>query len=345
MSVFMQWPVFFCSVLACVECVGQTIEVPSTVPGSALEPGLFALREMDLHLHSGLERGVPMDDWIDIAAKDGRKVMLVLDHIELYRKSAEEYEAWLKEKEFPRNYPMGAEGHKAFFADIDRRAADRKDLILFKGWEISETELDEGLEEEPMRMVDCIGWHISPNNGRKAPDGESLIKRAKQVKELQKRFPIPMILFHPFTMRVENLQRTAAKEGRDVKAITVDEYRFFKPGEQDELIAILKGSSIYIEMSKTSGEHWDDAAVREAMIADIKPLADAGVQFTVSTDNHYTRHTEKPFEPDRYCADCGITPVNANTIVRELLAIRAKRGLTPAQGPAKAASPLQSRSQ
>jgi len=101
----------------------------------------------------------------------------------------------------------------------------------------------------------------------------------------------------------------------------------------------LKGTSIYIEMTKTSEEHWDDPVIREALIADIKPLADAGVQFTVSTDNHYIRHTEKPFEPDRYCADCGITAANANTIVRELLAHRAKRELAPAHAPATAEVP------
>jgi hypothetical protein len=177
-------------------------------------------------------------------------------------------------------------------------------------------------------MADCIGWHISPNNGRAAPNGAMLINRAKQVKELQMRFPIPMILFHPFTMRIENLQRTAVKDGREAKNITVAEYRFFQPGEQEELIGILKDSSIYIEMSETSGTLWSDPVVREALILDIKPLAQAGVKFTVSTDDHYIPHTQGGFHPEKYCADVGIDAANANTIVQELMAQRERKNVS-----------------
>lgn len=283
---------------------------------------------MDMHLHSGLERQAPLNDWIDMSVHDGRKLIVLLDHLELYRKSADEYEAWLQEKKFPKWYPMGADGHAAFMTELDSAIANRKDAILFKGWEISETELDDGVEEAPMRMAEVVGWHISPNNGGAPPDGAKLIKRARQVKEIQKQFPIPMILFHPFTMRIENLQRTATKEGRDPKTITVAEYRFFQAGEQEELARVLNGSSVYIEMSKTTGELWGDPVVREALIADIKPLADAGVQFTVSTDNHYIPHAKTHFEPEKYCSDCGITTANTNTIVRELLALRAKASIS-----------------
>lgn len=282
----------------------------------------FALHEMDMHLHCGLERPIALDKWIDIAARDGRKVIVMLDHLELYRKTPAEYDAWLTEKKFPRWYPMGAEGHRAFMNDLDSVIAARPNLNLFRGWEIYEGELDTGIEEAPMRMADVIGWHISPNNGHEAPNGQTLIKRATQVKELQKQFPIPMILFHPFTMRVENLQRTAQAQGRDPKTITVDEYRFFQPGEQEELARILKGSHIYIEIGKTTGTMWLDPVVRESFIKDIKPLADLGVQFTISTDNHYMIHTQQKFQPDVYCPELGITLANTNTIVRELIAQR-----------------------
>ncbi|NUM56191.1 MAG: hypothetical protein HUU46_21330 [Candidatus Hydrogenedentes bacterium] len=275
-----------------------------------------------MHLHCGLERPAALDQWIDIAARDGRKVIVMLDHLELYRKTPEEYDAWLAEKKFPRWYPMGEEGHRAFNAELDAIIAARPDLHLFKGWEIYEGELDTGIEEAPMRMADVIGWHISPNNGREAPNGQTLIQRARQVKELQKRFPIPMILFHPFTMRIENLQRTAQASGRDPKTITVQEYRFFQPGEQEELARILKGSAIYIEIAKATSVMQLDSVVREAFIQDIKPLADLGVRFTVSTDNHYMIHTQSKFQPGIYCPELGVTPENTNTIVQELLRAR-----------------------
>jgi len=50
-------------------------------PGLALAPGLFRLREMDMHLHAGMERRVPLEEWIDIAVAGGRRVVLVLDHL------------------------------------------------------------------------------------------------------------------------------------------------------------------------------------------------------------------------------------------------------------------------
>ena len=285
----------------------------------------YALHEMDMHLHCGLERPIALDKWVDIAARDGREVIVMLDHLELYRKTPAEYDAWLAEKKFPRWYPMGEDGHRAFYADMDKVIAARPGLLLFKGWEISESELDTGIEEAPMRMADVIGWHISPNNGGPPPNGQKLIKRAEQVRELQKRFPVPMVLFHPFTMRVENLQRTAQAQGRDPKTITVDEYRFFQPGEQEALARIVKGRPIYIEIGKTTGAMWLDPVVREAFIRDIKPLADLGVQFTVSTDNHYMIHTQSKFQPDIYCPDLGVTPANTNDIVRQLIAQRTRK--------------------
>ncbi|HOE12205.1 MAG TPA: hypothetical protein PLQ35_15295 [bacterium] len=284
------------------------------------ESALFQLREMDMHLHAGMERPVPLDEWVELAAADGRKALLLLDHIELYRKTQAEYEAWAGENGFPLWYPVGSAGHKALMADFDRVAKKRKsDLLIFKGWEIDSRELDGDLETEPMRMADVLGWHISPNNGGEAPDGQLLIKRAKQLKALQKRFPVPMILCHPFSMRIENIVNTAQKQGRDISTITVQEYRFFQPGEQAQLAEILRGTSIYVEINRAYEGCWKNPVVREAFIADIRPLAEAGVQFTIGTDHHGLREARLPFHPEEYCGELGVTPENANGIIRDLL--------------------------
>ena len=178
-----------------------------------------------------------------------------------------------------------------------------------------------------MKKAEVIGWHISPNNGRQAPDGRTLIKRARQILAVQKQFPVPMILFHPFSMRIENLQRTAQKTGKDVTSISTADYRFFQKGEQDTLINLLRGQSVYIEISHGLSKYWTNEAIGQAVIADVGPLVTAGLQFTVSTDAHGVRSFNSPFDPGYYCQDLGITPENTNTIVRELLAIRAKREL------------------
>jgi len=290
--------------------------------------GLFDLNQLDLHYHSGMERPVDLAKWLDFAVKDGRRVVALIDHLELYRKSPEAYEKWRTERGFEARYPVGPAGHAALFADFDR-AAQTRGLIVFKAWEIYEGELDSGIEEAPMKMVDVIGWHISPNNGGKPPDGKLLLKRVAQIKEIQKRFPIPMILFHPFPMRLENLQRTAKAAGRDKSTITKAEYRFFQPGEQEALAAALRGTSIYVEISHAQEQYFEDPVTRQALIEDIRPLADLGVQFTVSTDAHSVRDASKPFRPATYCDALGVTPANTNSIVRELLAIRAKGSAKP----------------
>lgn len=294
--------------------------------GTGLPSALFELREMDMHNHSGKERDAPLNKWIDHSVQDGRKVMVILDHLELYRMSNKETKEWAAERKFQNWYPTTTDGHTALMNDLSS-IENRNDIITFRGWEISEDELDTGIEVAPMKLAEVIGWHISPKNGREAPNGQTLLKRAPQVIELQKEFPIPMILFHPFSMRIENIQRTAEKSNRDIATISKDEYRFFKPGEQENLIEILRGKSVYIEISHDLSRYWDNKTVRESVIEDVRPLVEAGIQFVVSTDAHDVSSLNN-FNPNYYCDDLGITPKNTNAIVRELIAIRTKRNLS-----------------
>jgi hypothetical protein len=294
-----------------------------SLPG--LPADLFQLSEMDLHLHAGMERQMDMGKWLDLSAADGRKVLVLLDHLELYRKTPLEYAAWRAKYANPPLYQLGAAGYREFIAQVKAAARERKDLLIFSGWEVSEAELDTGLDVETMRLADVIGWHISPNNGRRPPDGQSLLRRVEQIKKAQQQVPVPMILFHPFPMRIENIQRTAKAQGRDLKSITAGEYRFFHGNEQERLAAALKGTSIYVEMNLDTAHYWSDPACRQALIADILPLAKMGVQFTMATDAHGPDTLRKPFRPAEYCEALGCNPANSNGLVRELLARRRGR--------------------
>jgi hypothetical protein len=81
-----------------------------------------------------------------------------------------------------------------------------------------------------------------------------------------------------------------------------------------------------LEISHAQQYQMVNPVTREASIADIKPLADAGVQFTVSTDAHYLKDVQgRPFQPEVYCAPLGVTPENTNSIVRELVTLRRAR--------------------
>lgn len=292
--------------------------------GTHESPPLFALREMDMHLHAGLERNAPLTQWIDAAVADGRRVIIALDHRELYDKSPEEYDAWAAENRFPKWYPTGAAGKQALMNDL-AALRNRKDVTVFRGWEIWEGELDEGLDRDAMRLAEVIGWHIS-SNGDPPPGGEMLLKRVRQILQVQQEFPVPMIVFHPFTARISRVQKDARNAGKDLSTLTSEDYRFFRPGEQEELARLLHGKSVYIEISLGQARCMENPAMREALIADIKPLADAGGRFTVSTDAHSFDDVKRRFDPEPYCTPIGVTPQNTNDIVRELVARRATTG-------------------
>jgi hypothetical protein len=190
---------------------------------------------------------------------------------------------------------------------------------------VAEFDLDDGVNYEPLKAADFIGWHISSSHEGDEPNGALLIRRIKQIKEVQKKLNVPMILFHPFPPRLARLERLAKEAGRMRESLTVGELRFFKPGEQEEVIRLLKASSICIEMGRGTEGYWDTPNMRAALIADIKPLADAGVQFTVSTDAHTPESFKKPFHPEVYCEPCGITSANASAIVKDLLLRRQRQ--------------------
>lgn len=328
------WCMVFASFISPLAVHGAASQPPALPESSvssteSARPVLFKLHEMDMHLHAGLERPAPLDEWIDLAVADGRKVILVLDHRELYDMTPKEFDGWIAENKFPRWYPTGREGQTALMDDLGSLRT-RKDVITFRGWEIWEGELDEGLDREAMRLAEVIGWHIS-SNGDPAPCGKMLLKRVRQIAEVQKEFPVPMIVFHPFTAHVSRVQREAKEKGKEISSLTVEDYRFFQPGEQQELVTLLRDKSIYIEISRGQSRCMELPAIREALIADIKPLAEGGVQFTVSTDAHGVPELQLHFDPATYCEAIGVTPENANGLVRELLDRRAK-GLDMASG-------------
>lgn len=295
--------------------------------GKSLKEGLFQLNEIDLHLHAGKERPLPLNEWIDLSVRNGRKVMLLLDHLELYRLAEGEHKVWIKKNNFTDWYPNPTTGKYDLMKELSA-VESRKDVITFRGWEIWEGEIEEGLEKQPMKAAEVIGWHLSKAawNG-KAPAGKELIIRARQIIEIQKEFPVPMIIFHPFTGRINEVREAAVSAGRKLSSIKKEEYRYFTPVQQQELIDVLKGSSVYIEISRGWSTLWADSIVRAAFTEDIRPLVEGGLKFTVSTDAHGLESFKKPFDPESYCHDLGITPENVNTIIRELLAIRAKRNL------------------
>lgn len=298
---------------------GAGAAAAALVPLLPAEVALFEPHELDFHFHSGKEREVSMEEWLDLAVAGGRRCFLMLDHLELYRP---------EEGQRQKNYPPSPAGRAAFLADVGR-LKQRRDVWIFSGWEVFEGELDTGLEWEAMRQVEAIGWHISHLKGARPPDGALLIQRARQIKELQKKLPVPMILLHPFTPRIEGLRRT-----RDPKTIPSAEYQYFHGDEQRQLADLLGDGSVYVEINHSSmSSYWPEPVLREALVAAIRPLAEAGVQFSLGSDDHTLRQVRREYRPEVFCQACGIRPRQVNGMVRELLAQRAISGLARSASP------------
>ncbi len=280
----------------------------------AADGALFEPRQLDFHFHSGMERDAPLSEWLDVAVAGGRRCFLMVDHLELYRPG---------ERRHRENYAGDPEGRARFVHDVERMK-QRRDALVFSGWEVFEGELDTGIEWDAMRQVEAIGWHISHLRGKRPPDGALLVRRARQIRELQKQLPVPMILLHPFTPRFSGL-----RQGRDPQTVAAADYQYFRGDSQKELIDLAGGAPLYIELNHSSMRGpWENPVLRDALVAAIRPLAEAGLQFTAGSDNHTLASVRGEYRPEIFCDACGIRAPQLNGIVRELLARRAIRDLT-----------------
>jgi len=281
----------------------------AAAPGQAL----FEPHQLDFHFHSGMERETTIEKWLELALDGGRRCFLMVDHLELYRPGESGHRL--------DNYAISPAGRSAFLNDVERMK-QRRDALIFSGWEVFEGELDTGIEWEAMRQVEAVGWHISHLKGKRPPDGKLLVRRARQIQELQKQLPIPMILLHPFTPRFEGL-----RQGRGAAPPARADYQYFHGDEQKQLIDVLGDSSIYVELNHSSmAGPWNDPVLRDALVAAMRPLAEAGLEFTTGSDNHGLASVRGDYRPEVFCQACGIRTRQLNGIVGELLAARARRG-------------------
>ena len=273
---------------------------------------LFNPNQLDFHYHGGLERDekLSIDEWIDMGVAMGRRCFLLVDHLELYR--PEPYKKYIKH---PR-YPSGAEGHREFLKEVDH-ARKRRDVLIFSGWEVIEDEIETGLDWEALRLVEAIGWHIKRHNGHE------LVRRIRAIQEVQKQLPVPMILYHPFSRAGT---RPESSEGR-----SINDLRCLSSEVQKQMIDLLGDSSLHLEINLgwVFAYKWRDRKMREALIEDIRPLAEAGLPFTVGSDDHRVEDQSREHNADQLCAAFGIRSRQVNRIVGELLAQRAISGLVP----------------
>ena len=189
------------------------ISYPAEAQGNngskSLKEGLFRLNEIDFHVHAGKERPLPMNGWIDLFVSNGRKVLLLLDHLELYRVNDTENKAWVTKNKLTDWYPEKASAKELFRNDL-LKAMERRDILLFRGWEIWEGELDEGLEKEPMKDAEVLGCRIGFRRGA-APRRIASLGCVGRLERRQQQGDLAHLGQEPFQRRTGRPSETASR--------------------------------------------------------------------------------------------------------------------------------------
>jgi hypothetical protein len=155
--------------LLIVLCIISLATNAQKIIGTGLPSALFELREMDMHNHSGKERDAPLNKWIDLSVKDGRKVMVILDHLELYRMSTKETKEWTEERKFQNWYPTATDGHTAQLLSVG--AKEERNIKDYESIIISNEDVKRLIAIFQDRQVDEVPvteilTHVTPVDGR-----------------------------------------------------------------------------------------------------------------------------------------------------------------------------------
>jgi len=172
-----------------------------------LSPG-----QVDLHLHAGQERDLPLKDLVKFFIDRGFRFLGLLDHSELYAMGDER----LKKKIGRLVYSSSPLGLSQFYSDIDRVAREfRGQVEIFKGLELPEWEISL-TDKAVLKGADFLGCHLNTSchdpeyrHFIHASCGEHLATRANQLLSLCRPMDKPAVLFHPFHRRLAELSRSA----------------------------------------------------------------------------------------------------------------------------------------
>ncbi len=270
-------------------------------------------RELDLHVHAGLERVDALERMLALAEADGRKVCGLLDHAELYSRrppswgeSALDAAALLPDKEALLERRL--EGPGVFYESAREAVAQYSGLVRFAvGLEVG-TALLPALPREWLDGADFLG--ICSGLPGRARWGEYLADALRRARELAGEKPV--ILHHPFRWRFATL---AAEIERNPYAL--DPSTLFTESDADTLAAAARECGAYVEVNVATFQNWARGeSARLVARRAFDWLRERGVRFSLGSDMHALPAS---YSPEETCEALGVRPEDLRSGERFLL--------------------------
>ena len=244
---------------------------------------------IDLHVHAGIERPVPMDVWIEGLIRRGCKALGLLDHYELYLKSDEEYASYLERKGFPRWYSNGIAGFREFCQQVRHQGATR-DVKILLGLEVYHGDFPD-IRPDFLDGLDFVGCHISKTESFE-PWGDFLLSAASKLSQTAHQYGLVGVLFHPFDHSFWHY-RQGNIPARGLKIVEPDMLEDFadKIASLDICIEINWGSD---------SKNLDHPAFLQEYLPVIEALKEKQVRFWLGSDVHHS--PDAPYDMARLCS-------------------------------------------
>jgi len=244
---------------------------------------------LDLHVHAGIERPVPMDEWVDGLVRNGRTTLGLVDHYELYLKSDEDYASYLARKGFPRWYANGVEGYRAFCNEV-RQQAKHKYITVLLGLEVYHGDFPD-VREDFLEGLDFIGCHISKTESFE-PWGDFLLKSAEKLSRVAHGNGIIGVLFHPLNHSLW-FHRQGMTPQRGLNII--------EPAKLDDFAEKMATLDIYVEINWGSdAKNLNQPEFIREYIPVVQALKSQGVRFWLGSDVHHS--FDSVYDMNRMCA-------------------------------------------
>lgn len=253
---------------------------------------------IDVHVHAGIERPVPMDEWVAGLIRNGRTALGLVDHYELYLKSDEDYARYLERKGFPRWYDNGIKGFQTFCDEV-RQQGEREYVTVLLGLEVYHGDFPD-VREDFLAGLDFIGCHISKTESFE-PWGDFLLQSAEKLSHTAHENRLIGVLFHPLNHSFW-YHRQGITPQRGLQIIAPSRLEAFA-----EKIAAL---DIYIEINWGSdGKNLHQPEFMREYIPIVQALKAQGVRFWLGSDVHHSLDGE--YDMNRMCAvlDIGVDDI------------------------------------
>jgi len=313
--------------------------MPSPPRAAASSRAGLAPEAVDCHLHAGLERRETLDVVFRRLREDGRRIVGLVDHAELYVEDPPQWAAAALDEAAGRldvaglseQYSRRLEGPAAFYrASRESAARFGEGLVVAVGLEVSGDWLDR-IPQEWLDGADFLGICTSqPRPGR--PWGEHMAELVRRAAARRTRSRMGLVLHHPFRWRILEL-------GRD-PAARIPEAAGFTEADARAAADALSEAGAVAELNFAS--YWQfakDARLLAAAKEAFDLLREAGARFSIGSDAHAITSLPAPYRPSEAMTAFGIAARDVRLPEALQAALEGSGGLRgPEEGDADARS-------